>query len=227
MTKHKSKDGKPVWVEVNSKIIFDENGNYDGVVGVIRDISDRLKAEEKLRKSENRYKAYFDKGLIGMVVTSVDKRFIEANDKFCDMLGYSRVELSEISWADLTYHEDLEPDLARFKRILSGEINTYCLEKRFIHKDGRIIYTTISVNAIRKNDGSVDYIIGMTEDLTKRKRAEEELAKYRDRLEELVKERIKELEDKNKELDNAIKVFVGRELTIKKLQERIRLLGGH
>ena len=352
--KHKSKDGEPVSVEVNTKILFDENGNYDGVVGVIRDISERLKAEEELRKSEeryrrlfnasrdgytivlgggeildanprhlemlgysidelktksfweitpdkwidherniqgkllyergysdlyekeyiredgtvfpievqafvlergtdfdstrigafvrditerkkaedtlrkseNRFKTYFNKGLIGMVVTSVDEGFIEANDKFCDMLGYSKEELSEISWTKLTYPEDLKADLAQFKRILSGEINSYLLEKRFIHKNGRIVHTAVSVNSVLKVDGSVDYILAMSEDITERKQAEEELEKYKDHLETLVNERTTELAEKNIELERFNKLFVDREFRIKELRDKVKELVG-
>ena len=78
------------------------------------------------------------------------------------MLGYTKEELLEMTWVELTHPDDLEADLNQFNRMLANEIDSYLLEKRFIHKDGHIIYTTISVNAYRNMiDQSVEYVLAL------------------------------------------------------------------
>ena len=148
-----------------------------------RHIADeRKQTEEKLRKSEEQFRAYFERSMVGMAITSLEKGWLEANDALCESLGYSREELMRMTWAELTHPEDLAPDVAQFNRMLSGEINGYAMDKRFIHKDGRIVYTRLAVSCVRRSDGSVDYIVALVEDITERKRAEIELQEKEERL---------------------------------------------
>ncbi len=145
-------------------------------------ILSRKKAEEALQESEKRFRKYFELGLIGMVITSPEKKFIEYNDTLCNMLGYSRKELAQLTWDTLTHPDDLEADLAQFKKVLAGEIEGYSLEKRFIRKDGGILYSEISINNMRKTDGSVDYIVALVNDLTERMQADQEKEKLESQL---------------------------------------------
>ena len=135
-------------------------------------LTERKREEEKLKKSEERSRKYFKLGLIGMAMTSLEKGWIDFNDVLCDMFGYSRVEFSKLTWTELTYPEDLEPDLAQFNRVLKKEIDGYSMEKRFIHKDGSIFHAEISAKALRKPDGSVDYFVALVQDITDRKKVE-------------------------------------------------------
>jgi PAS domain S-box-containing protein len=146
---------------------------------------ERQRAEEALRASEERFRRYFELGLIGMAITSPAKGFIEVNDKICAILGYERDELSQITWAEITHPEDLAADIAQFNRVLAGEINSYSLDKRFIRKDGKIVDTTISVTCVRRADRSVDYVVALMEDITERKQAEEELRASEERFRQL------------------------------------------
>jgi len=132
--------------------------------------------EETFKKSERCFRTYFEQGLIGMAIISPEKGFIETNNTFCKMLGYSVKELANMTWFELTYPEDLDIDLIKFNQLIAGEINNYSLEKRFIHKDNRIIYTAISINAMYKSDDStVNYLLATIEDITKRKHAEKKI----------------------------------------------------
>ena len=108
---------------------------------------------------EERYHHYFNLGLIGMAVTSLEKGWVDVNDKLCEILGYSQEELIGLSWAKITYPDDLEADEAEFERVLAGEIEGYSMDKRFIRKNGDVIYTSISVSCIRKDDGSIDHFV--------------------------------------------------------------------
>ena len=148
-------------------------------------------AEE--RASMERFHAYFDHSIVGLAITSMDKGWTEVNDALCATLGYARDELTCKTWTELTYPEDLAPDLAQFNRMLAGEINSYAMDKRFIHKDGHLVYTRLAVSYVRKQDGSLDYVVAMIADITERKHAEAELEQHRDHLEELVMNRTQEL----------------------------------
>lgn len=124
------------------------------------------------RASMARFHAYFDHSIVGLAITSPEKRWIEVNDALCAMLGYTRDEMTRMTWTALTYPEDMAPDLAQFKRMLAGEINSYTLEKRFIHKDGHLVDTRLAVSIVRKLDGSVDYVVAMVDDISERKQAQ-------------------------------------------------------
>src|SRR5437588_6405883 len=105
----------------------------------------RRQAEASLRESEERFRHYFDLGLIGMAITSPTKKMLEVNDKICEILGYERSELLRTTWAALTHPDDLAADVANFDRVMAGEIDSYSLDKRWLRKDGEVIHTTISV----------------------------------------------------------------------------------
>ena len=139
------------------------------------------KAREQLRESEERFRRSFELGLIGMAITSPTKGIIEINDEICRILGYERSELLQKTWAELTHPDDLAADTAQFNRIMSGEIDGYTLNKRWVSKTGQVIDTTISTRAVRSAHGSVDYLVVLLQDITERKKAEEALRESEER----------------------------------------------
>ncbi len=136
------------------------------------DTTERKQTEENLRRSREDFKGYFDIGAVGMCVTSVEKGWIEVNDHLCQMLGYTRAELKQYTWAELTYPEDLTSDLTLFNETLAGKRDSYQLDKRYIRKDGGVLYTTLFVSCRRSSDGSVLYFLATIMDITERKLAE-------------------------------------------------------
>jgi PAS domain S-box-containing protein len=162
------KDGSLVWVEITISLRRDEAGQPLYFIGAIEDITDRKGAQEELCQSEERFRSYFELGLIGMAITSPGKGMLEVNEEICKTLGYQRDELLRKSWAELTHPDDVAADVVQFDRVLAGEIDGYSLDKRFIRKDGRIIYATISVKCLRLADGSVDYFLALVQDVTER-----------------------------------------------------------
>lgn len=148
---------------------------------------------------EEQFQKYFNLGLIGMAITSPEKGWLNVNDKLCEIFGYSREELKKLTWSEITYPDDLNIDLSQFNRVLEGEIEGYTLDKRFLNKEGNIIYATISVNCIRNDDCSVDHFVAFVQDITKRKLAEIKLQEMNTELELLVASRTKELEEANKQ----------------------------
>jgi len=148
-----------------------------------------LRAQKALSESEERFRRYFELGLIGMAITSPSKGFVEVNDEICSILGYERPELFQKTWAELTHPDDLAADVVQFNRVMAGEIEGYTMEKRFVRRNARIVDTTISVRAIRRSNGSVDCFVVLLQDVTERKRAEvalrESVRRERDRSAEL------------------------------------------
>nr|WP_268753173.1 PAS domain S-box protein [Desulfopila aestuarii] len=130
----------------------------------------------ELQESEERMRLFFERQIVGMAITSPEKGWIQVNDRLIQMLGYSRAELACQTWEKMTHPEDIATDLAQFNRLLSGEINEYSLEKRFIRKDGSVILTNLSVGCVRRADNSVNFIVALIDDITERKQAEEELS---------------------------------------------------
>lgn len=128
--------------------------------------------EAALLASERHFRAYFEQALIGMASTSAEKGWLEVNDALCRMLGYSREELARMNWAELTHPDDLDENLKLYERILSGEIDSYTIENRLIRKDGEAIHVRRAPQAVRKADDSIDYIVAIVEDITERRRAE-------------------------------------------------------
>ena len=159
----------------------------------------REKSSREVIASEQRVKLFFERQNVGMAITSPTKGWLQVNDHLCNMLGYSREELFQTNWAELTFSADLAADVEQFDRLLSGEIDQYTLEKRFVRKDGGIVWTELSVGCIRFTDGSVDYVLALLSDITARKRGEVSLLEtnaslqqevsYRKQLEAEIKER--------------------------------------
>ena len=171
-----NQSGEWRWIIAKGKTVErDATGRALRMIGTHADITERRQIEESLRRSQEDFKGYFNIGTIGMCVTSIEKGWIEVNDHLCQMFGYTRDELHPLSWPELTHPDDLSLDLDLFNETLAGKRNTYQLEKRFIRKDGGIVYTSLFVSCSRNKDGSVRYFLAMIVDITERKLAEEAL----------------------------------------------------
>ncbi len=220
-----TKGGEIVYIEEIARPLLDKRGNVSQFIGIIRNITDRKLAEEALKRSERLFRSYFELPLTGIAIISPDKKWIAVNDKLCDILGYTRDELLMLTWPDITVHDDLIREMADYEKMLSGELKINNLEKRYIKKDGTIIYTKLSSTCVRKSDNSVDYIVALIEDITGRKMIEEELIKYQNHLEERVIKRTEELNLINKRLKKEIEERkIAEEKLKSSLQEKEILL---
>ncbi len=137
------------------------------------DLAQHNITEEELKRSREEFRGYFEMSSLGICITSPDKGWIEVNDCLCQMLGYNKNELSKMNWADLTHPDDITSDLELFNEVIAGKRDTYELDKRFIRKDGLVVYTTLSVVCQRNKDGSVNHFLASLLDITERKKIEE------------------------------------------------------
>jgi PAS domain S-box-containing protein len=171
--------------------------NYQGMPSVqvlIRDITERTRAEAALRESEARFRTIFEGAPIGIVLADVSGRLLAVNSALENMLGYRAEELTHRSFEEITHPEDLGKNLALFKEMLAGKRSHYFLEKRYLHKDGHVVWANLAVSLGGGADGSPQFCIGMVEDIAARKAAEAALERAREELEKRVKERTAALE---------------------------------
>ena len=169
------KDGTNVSALMSPKILRDEEGNYNGSFAIVTDITERKQAEKALEESEKILRRTFDQSLIGAAIVDLDKRFHRVNREFCRFTGYSEQELKSLTWVDITYPEDVERDYVHLAKLLNGEIETYRTQKRYIRKDGKIVWGNLSVQVIKDHDRRPLFFAPMVEDITDRKTAEERI----------------------------------------------------
>ena len=129
-----------------------------------------------------RLRASFEGAGVGMAHVATDGRWLRVNDRLCAIMGYSRQELLAKTFQEITHPADLETDLAAMHQLLTGSIPNYTMEKRYVRKDGGIIWGNLTVSLARKADGSTDYFVSIIDDITVRKEAATELAESRSRL---------------------------------------------
>jgi PAS domain S-box-containing protein len=171
-------EGRPGWVSTNKWPVFADDGKtVTGIFGISRDISDFKRSEVSLRLSEARYRATFDHAAVGIAQVSTDGVFLEINRVFCDIIGYTQTEVlsQHFSFGQLTYPEDLAADMAQVQHLLSGAADHYEMEKRYIRKDGELVWVYLSVALLRDADGIALYFISSVVDITQRKLAEDRL----------------------------------------------------
>jgi PAS domain S-box-containing protein len=158
------------------QVYYPVAGESDRVVGYAADITESLAAETALRRSEEHFRAFFERSMVGMATTSPTKGWLEVNQALCDILGYPREELLQQTWIELTHPDDIAADVAEFERVVAGAKDEYAMDKRFIRKDGTVVYAYIASRCVRSADGTIDYFVALVEDISERKAREVELA---------------------------------------------------
>jgi len=170
--------GKRVLLDTLKTPYYDPEAHVLGLIGISRDITERKIAEEALKESEERFRAIFEQAAVGVaLINSTTGRFIKVNQKYCDIVGYSPEEMQALTVRDITHPDDLAQDHAHMERLARGEIREFALEKRYVHKEGRIIRVMLTVSSMGTQGGRPDYHIAVVEDVTAAREALEALNK--------------------------------------------------
>src|SRR4051812_4891191 len=144
---------------------------------------DRRRAEDALRETEERFRGTFENAGVGIADCDVQGRFLRVNRKLCEIVGYTREELLQKTWQDITHSDDLAASLEQFLPLLRGEQPGYSLENRYVREDGSLVWIDQAVSLRRDAAGAPAYVIAVLQDISERKRLEEELRKTHARLE--------------------------------------------
>jgi PAS domain S-box-containing protein len=170
-----SRDGRETAIEDSAAPIRDGAGRISGAVMVFRDVTQRRRADQRLRDSEARLSAIFNQAAVGMATAGLDGRFEQVNQKLADILGYSTTELLGKTFRELTHPEDRAATDVEVRRLLAGEISDYAIEKRYVTKGGRIVWSLSTVTVLRDDQGRPARFVGVIEDITQRREAEDAL----------------------------------------------------
>jgi PAS domain S-box-containing protein len=176
------------------------------------DITERKQTENALRRSEERFRKIFEEGPLGMAIVGLDYHLVKVNAMLCQMLGYTQQELTNLTFAQVTYPEDVDKDVQHVQRLLRGEISFFNIEKRYLKKNGEVLWGDLTGSIMGDETGHPLYLMGMVQDITERKRMEEELRRSREDLEKRVQERTAEICRQAELLDLAHDAIIVREM---------------
>ena len=169
------RDGTPVPVEYSSFPIL-EGGKITGAVVTVVDITERKRAEEKVRESEQLFRSIFENAQIGIGVFNIDKQELSPNRALQEMLGYSEKELSRLeTWDKITPPDESASDAKRYAELVQGKREKDEWEQRLVRRDGRIVVTSVRFSLLRDAAGRPQYVASLQEDITERRRTEDAL----------------------------------------------------
>ena len=154
---------------------FRENGRIASAICLAEDITERKRAEQTLRASEERFRATFEEAAVGMALADLQGRMLRVNRRFCDVLGYTREELLQKTVLDITHPEDLDKNLIDHVRRIGRDAPFRPLEKRYLRKDGSVVWAELSGSLVRDADGQPAYYVGIIKDISERMRTRQEL----------------------------------------------------
>jgi PAS domain S-box-containing protein len=160
-----------VWAEAGD-LVRDEAGRPLRLSGIVQDITPEVQAEEALRLSEEQFRRLYDASPVPVVLVAPDTRFERCNAAFCDFLGYVEGEFLGRTFQDFTHPEDLEVGLAAVRAVLAGDLEVGRLEKRYVHRSGRIVWGGVAIRLIRDARGAPVHFLTVIQDLTAAKEAE-------------------------------------------------------
>ena len=188
---------------------------------------ERRLSDEILRENEELFRGAFEQAAVGLAHVSLNGKFLRFNKKLLQIVGYSEEELAELNFKDITHPEDLEADLKYVDKLISGELETYSLEKRYIKKNGDIVWILLTGSIAKDDEGKPKYFIAVIEDIEKRKKAEEALRIAHIDLEVKVEERTKELSVSNRRLLEEVEERRKAEAELDDFKEQLRALSAH
>lgn len=176
-------DGRWVWVAARCSVVErDASGRATRIAGALRDVTQERLAAQRVVQSERELAAYFETPAVGIAVTGPDRRFVRVNEQFAAMLGYTREELVGRSFAEVTYADDLDLHREPSAKLEAGEVPSFSVDKRYVRRDGSVLWSLTSVSLVRDADRKVAHWVAVIVDISARKAAEAALREREARL---------------------------------------------
>jgi len=150
-------------------------GHLRGAAHIVRNVTAKVRGVRKLRKRENEFRAFFENVAVGAVQADLEGHFLRANERFRQMVGYRLEELKDRTVADLTHPEDQEPTRETIQQLIGGQVSFIRQEKRYLHKDGHVVWALVSAGITRGEGGTPLHLITVIQDITDRKQMEQDL----------------------------------------------------
>lgn len=170
-----TKDGTVIWGHATVAGVFGADGALKCFSANVQDITESKAAREALRISEERFRTVFNNAAAGMVTLAPDGRFLEVNEAFCNFTGYSREELLGLRVREITHHDDLEATTHNYRRLVDGQSRVIDYQKRYLRKDGAIVWGHVSVALVLDGTGQPLYYIGLVQDVTESRRVQDQI----------------------------------------------------
>lgn len=145
-------------------------------VGVTTDVTEQQTLHAHAHANEERYRSIFEQAASGIALATLDGHFAAVNRRFCELVGYSAAELEALTWRDITHPDDVALDESYVEQLLAGALSEYTLEKRYVRKDGQVIWIQLFTTIARDWSGPSEVLVGIVQDVTERHRMEDERA---------------------------------------------------
>ncbi|MGC4032954.1 MAG: PAS domain S-box protein [Tepidisphaeraceae bacterium] len=159
-----------------------EEGGTKRMIGTVQDIDRRRKAEQAQRESQEIFRNAFEESAIGMALVRPDGSLMRVNGQFCQITGYSEAELLALTFQDITHPDDLATDVDLLQAVLRGERRHYAMEKRYIRRNGQIVWVLLNVGVVLDDQHRPLYLVSQVQDITQRRQQEQDLQAYASRL---------------------------------------------
>jgi PAS domain S-box-containing protein len=179
------KEGVEKYVEINASLIYNNNREPIGAQGVIRDINQETEIKKLLNEQRKQLDIIVQNSPLGIILVQ-DQNIIKVNNAFINLLGYTEAELKTMSIHDISKPENIEQRELLFRKLESGEIDNFSITYEYCKKDGGYILGKTAISAVRNQNGSIDYKVGMIEDITHEIEAERQLLDSENRLSKLI-----------------------------------------
>jgi hypothetical protein len=174
-------DGAMRWMRSFGQYQYDSDRHPRTLTGVTLDITEQKEAEERFRKTEERFRGTFENAAVGIAHVALDGTWLMVNNRLCEIVGYDQRELLQHRFQDITHKDDLDADLKQVQQLIEGKIPTYSLEKRYINKRGDTVWVNLTVSMARDREQRPEYFISIIQDINERKRAEQALQQSNER----------------------------------------------
>jgi diguanylate cyclase (GGDEF)-like protein/PAS domain S-box-containing protein len=181
-------------------------------------------SEKKIEAGEARFRTVFERAGVGIALVAPDGSWISMNEALCQIVGYSKAELLQLTFQDMTYPEDLDADLHLLQQLVADKIDRYQLEKRYIRKNGSTVWVNLVVTKYVGQKGELDYFVSIIKDIQDRKEAEESLVALQVSLEVRVLARTHDLQEANEKLSFAMAQQLQSELALRKREAELSMV---